>query len=143
MSDKYVVGYDGSPASRRAVDFAHDRAKASGASLIVAHILEWSPYSFLTPEEIESRHRRRTEELARAESAVIAPIVKDLGDAVPVEGVIKYGHIADTLSAIVKDTGAAQVFIGRSGDSGVAARVFGSVAGSLAQTSPAPCTIVP
>ena len=144
MSKKYVVGYDGSAASKRAVDFALDRAKASGASVVVAHVLEWSPYSFLTPEELEERHKRRGEELARAESAVTGPLQKEIADSgVAVETVIKYGHIADTLCAIAKEHDAAQVFIGRQGESGFTARVFGSVAGSLAQSSPVPCTIVP
>lgn len=144
MSKKYVVGYDGSAASRRAVDFAIDRAGASGATLVVAHVLEWSPYSFLTPEELEERHKRRGEELARAQSAVIDPLEKEISSkGITVETVIRYGHIADTLCAIAKEQDAAQVFIGRQGESGFAARVFGSVAGSLAQSSPVPCTIVP
>ena len=144
MSIKYVVGYDGSDSSRRAVDFALDRAKASGASLVVAHVLEWSPYSFLTPEELEERHKRRGEELARAESAVIKPLVDAIsGKGVAVETVIKYGHIADTLSAIAKEHDAAQIFLGRQGETGIAARIFGSVAGSMVQSTPVPCTIVP
>ena len=144
MSIKYVVGYDGSDSSRRAVDFALDRAKASGASLVVAHVLEWSPYSFLTPEGLEERHKRRGEELARAESAVIKPLVDAIsGKGVEVETVIKYGHIADTLSAIAKEHDAAQIFLGRQGETGIAARIFGSVAGSMVQSTPVPCTIVP
>lgn len=144
MSNKYVVGYDGSDASKRAVDFALDRAKASGASVVVAHVLEWSPYSFLTPEELEERHKRRGEELARARSAVTEPLEKAVAaSGVTVETVIKYGHIVDTLCVIAKEHEATQMFIGRQGESGFAARVFGSVAGSLAQCSPVPCTIVP
>lgn len=144
MSIKYVVGYDGSDASKRAVDFALDRAKASGASLVVAHVLEWSPYSFLTPEELEERHKRRGEELARAENALIKPLVESIsGKGVEVETVIKYGHIVDTLSAITKEYDAAQIFLGRQGETGFAARVFGSVAGSMVQSTPVPCTIVP
>ncbi len=144
MSIKYVVAYDGSDASKRAVDFALDRAKASGASLVVAHVLEWSPYSFLTPEELEERHGRRKEELARAQSALMEPLSKAIsGKGVEVETVIKYGHIVDTLCAIAKEHDAAQIFLGRQGETGFAARVFGSVAGSMVQSTPVPCTIVP
>ncbi|MFK7942964.1 MAG: universal stress protein [Paracoccaceae bacterium] len=144
MTSKYVVGYDGSPASRRAADFALALAKAHGGNVLIAHVLEWSPYSFLTPEEIEERHKRRGEELARAEAAVIKPLVEKLaGSGVEVESVIKYGHIADTLGTIAKDAGASQIFVGRDGSSAIAARVFGSVAGSLAQSAPVACTIVP
>ena len=144
MTVKYVVGYDGSPASRRAASFALDQARASGATLIVAHVLEWSPYSFLTPQEIEERHKRRGEELARAREALIDPLLAELADSgVEVEPVIRYGHIADTICDIAEQQGAAQLFIGRDGSSEIAARVFGSVAGSIMQTTPVPCTIVP
>ena len=34
MTTKFVVGYDGSAASRRALDFAMERAAAVGATLI-------------------------------------------------------------------------------------------------------------
>ncbi len=144
MTTKYVVGYDGSPASKRAADFAVELAKAHGADVLIAHVLEWSPYSFLTPEEIEERHKRRGEELARAEEAVIAPLKAELsGHGVKIDSVIKYGHIVDTLGTIAKEAGAAQIFVGRDGSSEIAARVFGSVAGSLAQSAPVACTIVP
>lgn len=144
MSGKFVVGYDGSEGARRALDFAIERAKAQGGSVIVAHVLEWSPYSFLTPIELEERHMRRTEELERAESALMAPIVKEVsGQGVEIETAIKYGKIVDVLCDIAKDSGAAQIFIGRNGESSLSARVFGSVAGALAQCSPVPCTIVP
>ncbi|MCU9837995.1 universal stress protein [Ruegeria sp. WL0004] len=144
MTTKFVVGYDGSAASRRALDFAMERAAAVGATLIVAHVLEWSPYSFLTPTELEERHKRRGEELARAENHLMAPLKSQLaGQGVSVETVIRYGHVADTICDIATDSGAAQIFVARKGESGLAARVFGSVAGTLAQCAPVPCTIVP
>ena len=143
MSGKIVVGYDGSEAANRALDFAVERAKSEGGSVLVAHVLEWSAYSFLTPSELEERHKRRGEELARAKEAVIDPVVARLADSgVAVESAIKYGHIADTLSDICRD-GASQIVIGRDGENNLGARIFGSVAGSLVQTAPVPCTIVP
>ncbi len=144
MSLTYVVAYDGSDASRRAVDYALNAAKSSGAALLIAYVLEWSPYSFLTPEELDERHKRRGEELARAQQAVIDPLVKELsGAGVTIETAIKYGHVAETLCDIASDRGDAQLFVGRTGHGGVMARVFGSVAGTLAQIAPVPCTIVP
>ena len=142
MSTKFVVGYDGSPASERALAFATERAKAGGASLVVAYVLEWSPYSFLTPEELEQRHKRRKEELARADEAIIQPVMAKI-EGVSATSEIRYGGIAETISKIAEDTGASQVFIGRQGSTGFADRVFGSTAGKLAQIAPVPCTIVP
>ena len=144
MSGKFVVGYDGSEASNRALDFAVERAKMQGGSVLVAHVLEWSPYSFLTPTELEERHKRRNEELARAKSALMDPVVERLADSgVSVETEIKYGHIAKVLADICKSSGAAQIVIGRDGESSLGSRVFGSVASTLAQAAPVPCTIVP
>lgn len=144
MSNVYVVGFDDSPSSRRAVDFAIEQAKASNGSLVIAHILEWSPYSFLTQEELAERHKRREEELTRAETAVITPIVEQVSKSgVSVETELRYGNIADTLCEIARERNASQVVIGRTGDAGVVARIFGSVAGALAQGSPVPCTIIP
>lgn len=144
MSGKFVVGYDGSVSARRALEFAVDRAKAQGGSIVLAHVLEWSPYSFLTPNELEERHKRRREEMARAEKQLNETVVPELKDAgVPVETVIRYGNTADLLGKIAAETGALQIVIGREGQSALEARIFGSVAGALVQTSPVPCTIVP
>lgn len=95
MFRKILVCYDDSEASRRALTFAAAHSSAIGATLVVAHVLEWSPYSFLTPNELEEWHKRRTEELARAESALIAPVVKDLaGRGLTIETELKYGRVA-------------------------------------------------
>ncbi len=144
MSEKYIVACDGSPASERALNFAVANAGTTGASILVAHVLEWSPYSFLTPEELEERHKRRGEELERARKALLDPLVKLAADkGVKVDTVIKYGHVAETLVDIAEQEGATQMFIGRTGHSSIAARVFGSVAVTMAQIAPVPCTIVP
>ncbi|MFD1510948.1 universal stress protein [Lacimonas salitolerans] len=144
MSGKFVVAYDGSDAARRALDFALDRAALQGGSIVLAHVLEWSPYSFLTREEIEERHKRRRQEMERAEEAILAPVVAELTQkGVTVETVIRYGHIAETLCEIAKTENAMQMVMGRSGTSGLSSRVFGSVAGALVQVAPVPCTIVP
>ena len=144
MSQTIVVGYDASTSGNRALEFALNEAKSKGANVLIAHVLEWSPYSFLTPEELEERHKRRGEELARAEQAVLGPVVekaKAIGVSADTE--LRYGHIAETLCAIADEKSASQVVIGRPGHSELASRLFGSVAGTLAQASPVPVTIVP
>lgn len=144
MSNVIVVGYDDSPSSQRAVEFAKGLAKEAGASLVIAHVLDWSPYSFLTPTELEERHKRRKEELSRAEDALLKPVVENLAaEGLKVDSVIRYGKIADTLCEIATEKGAQQLIIGRIGEDGVIARFFGSVAGAVAMSSPVPCTIIP
>jgi nucleotide-binding universal stress UspA family protein len=144
VSEKIVVGYDDSEASKNALAFAVDLAKARGCAVVVAHVLEWSPYSFLTPEELAERHARRKEELERAEEALLAPVRSELSAAgVEVETTSRYGHIAETLATIAAETGAKQLIVGRTGQSGLSSRIFGSVAGTLAQVATVPVTIVP
>ncbi|MBC7133417.1 MAG: universal stress protein [Roseovarius sp.] len=144
MSEKFVVGYDGSVSARRALEFAMNRARAQGGTIVLAHVLEWSPYSFLTPTELEERHKRRKEEMARAEQQILGSVARELQEAgIPVEVVIRYGNTADLLCKIASELDAVQIVIGREGQSALEARIFGSVAGALVQASPVPCTIVP
>ena len=144
MSRKIVVGYDDSSSAKSALEFAAALAKAQGSELVVAHVLEWSPYSFLTPEELEERHKRRKEELERAETALLAPAVEKLrASGISVATALRYGHIAETICSIAMEHGASQIVVGRTGHSALSSRLFGSVAGSLAQAAPVPLTIVP
>ncbi len=144
MTDILLVGIDGSDGGRRAADFAATRAKAGNGRLVVAYVIEWSPYTFNTPEENEKRHKRREEEIERAEARVLDPLVASLkSSGVEVEGVVRHGHAAQVLSDLAGESGAAEIFIGRRGHSKLAALLFGSVAGTLVQISPVPVTVVP
>ncbi|MCB1409034.1 MAG: universal stress protein [Rhodobacteraceae bacterium] len=144
MTKPIVVAFDGSDAGRRAVSLAADLAGSSGATLVVAHVLEWSPYSFLTQEELHERHKRRAQEVSRAEQALVQPVVDDLtARGLNATGEIRYGHVAETLVEIAQAHDAGQIVIGRLGAGGLSARLFGSVAGTLAQIAPVPVTIVP
>ena len=144
MTDIFLVGIDGSECGRRAADFAAVHAKHAGAHLIVAYVIEWSPYTFNTPEENELRHKRREEEIARAQSQVLEPMLAEFKKAgVAADGVVRHGHAAETLAQLADEHKASQIFIGRRGVSKLQALLFGSVAGSLVQISTIPVTVVP
>lgn len=144
MPRKIIVGFDGSASSGRALDFAIERARAQGDEILIVHVLEWSPYSFLTKEEVAERHRRRNDELQRANDAIIAPVLGRIQAAgVTAHSQLQYGHVAETLCRIAESEDTAMIMIGRTGDSGFAKRFFGSVAATLAQVAPVPVTIVP
>lgn len=143
MSNTIVVGFDGSGASQRAVDFAAKQAKSVDAALHLVHVLEWSPYSFHTPEELAERHQRREQELSRAR-ALLQPAVDALTAAgQQVSSEARHGNTADLLCEIAGKTGAIQIVIGRKGTSALANRLLGSMALNLMQSSPVPVTIVP
>jgi len=142
MSKSYVVGIDGSEGSIRTAQYALEQAEKAGASLKVIHVLEWSPYSFLTNEELEERKGRRKEELERGKTAIIGPMVEKL-DSDNVDGEVRFGQIAEVISKYCDEIGAEQAFVGRTGEGGLTSRLFGSVPGTLVQISNVPVTVVP
>lgn len=143
-SEIFVVAYEGDPEDPGVLDYAIARAKAEDAKLLLVHILEWSPYSFLTPQELEERHGRRKQELARANETVMAPaLAKCEAAGVAADGLIRYGQVVELIVEETKKAGASVIFVGRSGSNAIAARVFGSVPLGLAQIAPVPTVIVP
>ena len=144
MPDKILIAIDGSESSKRALDCAARNAQATDASLVLAYVIEWSPYSFHTPEELAERHQRRESEIERAHSIVLAPKAKALRDAgLSVETVVDHGHIGKTLAALAHKYDASQIYIGRQGESKMHAMLFGSVTANLIQTATVPVVVVP
>ena len=115
-----------------------------GANLVVIFVIEWSPFSFNTPEENEQRHQRREAEIASAHEKVLEPLLGKIRESgIDVEGVVRHGHIARVLIDQASERGAMGIFIGRLGESTLKSAIFGSVASNLVQTSPVPVTVVP
>ncbi|SMR71292.1 Nucleotide-binding universal stress protein, UspA family [Aliiroseovarius halocynthiae] len=144
MENTVLLAVDGSDGSDRALGHAIARAKQGGAKVVVAYVIEWSPYSFNTPEENAQRHSRRESEIERANSEIVTPALLRLkGEDLECEGVVRHGPPAETLIDLAKECGAAQILIGRRGHSGLKSLLFGSVAGNLIQTAPVPVVVVP
>ena len=140
-----VVGLDGSEAGARALAFAKDQAKANGnCTIAICYVIEWSPFSFQTPEENEQRHKRREEELKLAHERVLDPAVDQTkSEGFEVVGIVKHGDAADILDATAKKHDAVQIVVGRVGARGLKERVFGGVTGRLAASASVPVTIIP
>lgn len=144
MKNKILVAVDGSETSNRAIECAAKSASQSGDSIVLAYVIEWSPYSFHTPEELAERHKRRESEISRAETSVLTPQAEKLtGSGISVETVVRHGHIGETLSEIAREYDVIQIYIGRRGESRIEAMLFGSVTAALIQTSSVPVTVVP
>ncbi|MEP3231345.1 MAG: universal stress protein [Hyphomicrobiales bacterium] len=139
-----MIGLDGHDSGERALDHAQQLAKLIGnCSLVVAYIIEWSPYSFQTPEENEQRHKRREEEITTAMERIINPAIEKLTSAeMKVEGVVRHGDVADALNAIAKEQGAAQIIVGRASEGGFVKRMFGSSTSNLVMSADVPVTVV-
>ena len=144
MTDTILVGIDGSKAGEHAVNFAVSQATSGNTSLVLAYVVEWSPYTFNTPEENEQRHLRRKEEIKTAQERVLNPILQSLeNQGVKALGVVRHGQVADVLLQIADEHGAGQIVVGRIGHSGIKSLLFGSVATKLIQLAHVPVTIVP
>jgi nucleotide-binding universal stress UspA family protein len=144
VSEVLLVGIDCSDCSERALEYAADWAAVTGRKLVVVHVIQWSPFSFQTPQENEERHKRREAELELAHREIVDPVVARLRErGLDVEGVIRHGHPAETLCAVAAEFGASHVVVGKTGSSRIRAQLFGSVANSLVQISEQPVTVVP
>jgi len=144
MSNKLLVALDGSDCGRRALTAAVDNAKLTHSDLVLTYVIDWSPYSFHTPEELSERHKRRESEIERANDSVLQPEAAALaGTGLSVETVVRHGKIAETLVELAKEYEVTQIYIGRLGESHVRSMIFGTVTAALVQTSPVPVTVVP
>jgi nucleotide-binding universal stress UspA family protein len=144
MSSVLMVAVDCSECGDRAIEYAAEHARKSNARLYVAHIIEWSQFSFSTVEENALRHKRREEELHRAYSEVIDPIVNRLkSEGLDVEGLVRHGHVADTLNTLAAENGVTNIILGRQGTSMLKSHVFGSVGSRLVQVADCAVTVVP
>lgn len=139
-----LVGVDRSEASRRAVEFAAERARLLGRDLLLVHVIPWSPFSFTTPTENEHRHTQREIEITAATEQVIEPLGQVIIDAgVKVRTLVRHGDPVDTIIELASREQCDQIVLGRTGDSSVRQKIFGSYPAQLVQEAPVPVTVVP
>jgi len=144
MPNKIMVALDGSDGSKRALSAAVAHAKLTSSDLVLAYVIDWSPYSFHTPQELEERHKRRESEIQRANDSILSPEKAAVeAEGINCETVVHHGKIAETLLELGDQYGITQIFTGRKGESRVHAIIFGSVSAALVQTSSVPVTVVP
>ena len=144
MPQDLMVALDGSDGGQRAMNIAAEQAKATDAGLVLVYVIDWTPYSFNTPEENERRHERREAEIQRAQESVLQPAVDALADTgLAVRSVVRHGNVADSLVNLAKKEDVSQIFLGRLGESRLKSIMFGSVTAALVQASPVPVTVVP
>lgn len=144
MAEMVLVGVDQGEASTRAVEFATDRALRNGWTILLVHVINWSPYTVLSNEDNAERHTRRREEIDFAQSKIIDPMLEIVqGAGVPVETVIRHGRPSDTILDLAATHGVVHIIVGRLGDAGLREAIFGSVASRLVQHADVPVTVVP
>lgn len=145
MTSKIVVGLDGGQSGERALAYAQGLARRlESCEIIVAFIIEWSPYTFQTAEENAERHKRREEEIEKAHTRVVDPAVQALSDAgFASSGVVRHGDVADLLDKIATSESAEQIVVARSSEGGFVNRIFGTSTVNLVLHASVPVTVVP
>ena len=144
MTTKLLVGLDGHDSGERALSHAQGLARLIGdCELILAYVIEWSPFAFQTAEENEQRHKRREEEIDTARARIVDPAVQKVLDAgLRATGVVQHGHVSDTLDRLAERHGAEQIIVGRVAETGIGARIFGSSTANLVMQARRPVTVV-
>ncbi len=144
MSKTYLVGLDGSDHSLNAAVYAAEQAVHTGASVLLVHIIEWSAFLAMGPEELEQRHLDRDQEIEQAHTQAIAPAVRALEPYdVEIETLVHHGHATKLLMSIAAERKVDHIFVGRHGASMLERLMVGSTLNALIQASPLPITVVP
>jgi len=144
MTATLVVGLDGQGSGQRALNYAKRLSTLIGdAEILIVYVIEWSPFSFQTAEENATRHKRREEEIATANSRVVAPALESLtADGLKASGMVRHGDVADTLNAVCVEVNADQMVVSRSSEGGFTKRIFGGSTASLVMSASVPVTVV-
>jgi nucleotide-binding universal stress UspA family protein len=132
---KIVVGFDGSPAARDAVEWAAAAARRLDAVLRV--VLAWESMDPWLPPSTRSKVEQELE--VRAE-AVLDGAVAELCDQVTVEAVLRQGPAAGTL--VDEAEGALLLVVGAHGQGGIMPGL-GSMAARCVVWSKVPTVVVP
>lgn len=142
---RIVVGHDGSPQGEKALAYSKRLSRLIGeCELLLVYVIEWTPYSFHSAEELAQRHKRREEEIDQARAHVLTPAVTALGgEGFAVMPIVRHGDAAQILEEVAIEFGAAQIVIGRTGEHGLRERLFGGVSGRLIAAASVPVTIIP
>ncbi len=130
-----VVGYDGSDASRRAVDRAAGIAKLSGAKLAIVTVIP-PPTVFLgellVPEVVD------TSPLEEAARQSLEKVAKELRETAGVENIstaVLMGDPADEIVGFAEDNGCDLIVVGRRGRGGLERLILGSVSSKIVSIS--------
>lgn len=132
-----LVGYDGSAASRRALDFAVDLARVSGGRVRVVSVLQVAEGGVdACTLMMADSGTRRVQEL----HAELAQIVPDAAALFDVE--LIHGSPVDVLLGQIEQHGVDHIVIGHTERGALARWFMGSVSGNVLARAHVPVTVV-
>jgi nucleotide-binding universal stress UspA family protein len=125
MFGRIVVGYDDSPAARRALDTALELAQLAGSEVIAVAIEAHLPHYGATVGEVDEERIVEEQDCTRWLKAAQATADER---TVPLRTEIRAGHPAQELVRAAEAHGADLLVVGRSGHSKVWGRLMGTTA---------------
>ncbi|MFP5363009.1 MAG: universal stress protein [Thermoleophilia bacterium] len=130
-----VVGYDGSPTARAALDYARRRAGAGGTVFVV--------HAFELPGELLGfpNYDRLLEERQRQGQALLAEVEAD-ADPRQLETELVGGPPAEAIARVARVRGADEIVVGARGVSRARA-LLGSVSSELLHVADRPVVVIP
>ena len=147
MLQSLLVPLDGSEFSERTLPLARGLARATGASLHLAHVhVSHPPDHFLSNtqfhfegldmEEYEERHR------AQEEAYLNRVLERVREDGTRVDGALLEGRVAEKIGDHAEDVGADMILITTHGHTGVSRMWLGSVADALVRSTHLPLLVI-
>jgi nucleotide-binding universal stress UspA family protein len=146
MLQSLLVPLDGSEFSERTLPLARGLAKATGASLHLAHVHVSHPpdhflsntqfhYEGLDMEEYDARHRKE-------EQAYLAEVESRLAADATVDTALLEGQVAEQIAEYADRVGANMVLMTTHGHTGVSRMWLGSVADALVRQTTLPLLVI-
>jgi nucleotide-binding universal stress UspA family protein len=134
---KIVVGFDGSPVGRKALEWARDEGRQWDAEVVVVHAWEFTPLVVATDAPVD------LPELKRASAATVARAVDEVwgDDAASVTQQVVEKIPAQAVLDAAED-GADLVVVGSRGLGGFKGLLLGSVSDKISHHCPCPVVIV-
>ncbi len=132
-----LVGVDGSPESRAAVDYASKLARETGRGLVLAYVAEPPLPMDLVPMQSDEELRLWAQKVLDGFASRAART------GLSVTTAVLSGPVAETLAEAALEASIDFVVVGHRDRSAVTRALLGSVADRLAQISPKPLLLVP
>lgn len=136
---RILVAYDGSPHSKKALDWALNMAKQTTASLHLIMVFERNMYHMDLPTHLDDLEKTYME-LFQAKLAAAVEACKDQG--VPISSEVCSGQITDSILKKADSWNADLLVCGTLGHGGFTNLLVGSVAHSLVTYSKRPVVVI-
>jgi nucleotide-binding universal stress UspA family protein len=144
VGKRILLASDFSPASRPAVREAITLARATGATLVIAHVLEepipFSPDGYVLPRIYDELAQAVRAQAQKKMQALLA-LARKAG--VSASGLLLRGAPHEAIVRAARAHGARQIVVGTHGRSGVSRLILGSVAAKVVAAATCPTLVVP